>query len=50
MMLANTSAGFNNSSNGLPRTSSYDANPPLGFCSERIVSIAAHIRSYETRS
>lgn len=50
MMLANTSAGLRSSRSGLPRMSSYDANPPAGFCSERIVSTAAHRRGYETSS
>lgn len=48
MMLAKTSAGLSSSRSGLPRMSSYDANPPSRFCRLRIVSTAAHSLSRGT--
>lgn len=48
MMLAKTSAGLSSSRSGLPRMSSYDANPPSRFCRLRIVSTEAHSLSRGT--
>lgn len=43
-----TSAGLINSRIAGPRISSYDANPPLGFCIVRIKSIDSHMCSLDT--
>src|SRR5262252_7920299 len=49
MMVEKTSEGFNASSHFGPRCSSYVAQPPSSFCSERISSTASRIRARVTR-